>query len=93
VGNRQDNGDTAIKITYADLKATLDALTPEQLAQPVVWTGDERGGYVKEVWICPEDWIGDTSDHETWMPRSQAPAEYADAEVCLPSGTVQLVVD
>lgn len=30
--------------TYADLKRALDALTPEQLAMPTRWTGEEIGG-------------------------------------------------
>lgn len=84
-------------MTYAELKATLDAMTPEQLSQPVVWAGDERGGYVKSVWVADEDWIGDSSDHESWMPRTDAlkdyAEDYADAEVCIPVGTVQLMVD
>jgi hypothetical protein len=84
-------------MTYADLKAAMDRLTPEQLAQPVVWAGDEQGGHVKSVWIAEEDWIGDSSDGETWMPRSTALKDYAedyeDAEVCLAIGTVHLMVD
>ncbi len=85
-------------MTYAQLKERLDGLTPDQLTQPVAWCGDERGGYVKEVWIAPEDLIGDPSDHETWVPRSDvgtavAADDYTDAAVCLPLGTVQLMVD
>ena len=85
-------------MTYAELKAVLDALTPDQLAQPVIWSGDERGGFVKYVWIAAEDWIGDSSDHETFMARSEVVAQgmeedYEDAEVCIPAGTVHLTVD
>lgn len=84
-------------MTYGALKAHLDTLTADQLAQPVVWSGDERGGYVKYVWTAEEDWIGDSGDGETWMPRSTAMKDYADdyedAEVCLPAGTVHLMVD
>jgi hypothetical protein len=84
-------------MTYAQLKEQLDKLTPEQLTQPVVWSGDERGGYVKSVWIADEDWIGDSSDDESAMPRTHAlqdyPEEYAEAEVVIPAGTVHLMVD
>lgn len=84
-------------ITYAQLKATLDTLTPQQLEQPVVWSGDERGGTVHKVWIADEDWIGDMGDHESWLPRSEAmavdPESYRDAEIGIPMGTVQLLVD
>lgn len=85
-------------ITYADLKAKLDAMTPEQLAQPVIWEGDERGGYVGSVWEAEEDFVGESSDADTWVPRSQvgtavAADDYVDAEVCIPKGTVHLMVD
>lgn len=84
-------------MTYAKLKEALDKLTPEQLAQPVVWSGDERGGEVKDVWIAAEDWIGEPGDHETWMPRGDAmkhdPDAYKDAAVTIPVGTAHLMVD
>lgn len=81
--------------TFADLKGVLDTLTPEQLAQPVVWSGDERGGKVKHAYIHGEDWIGEIGDHETWIPRSDAEGneDYDDASVCIPAGTVHLMVD
>lgn len=85
------------RMTYRELKAELDKLTPAQLARPVVWSGDERGGYVKHVWVAAEDEIGEPGDHETWCPRSEAmkidPAAYADAAVCIAAGTVHLMVD
>jgi hypothetical protein len=87
------------KMTYADLKAACDKLSPEQLAQPVVWSGDERGGHVLHVWISDEDWIGEPNDPDTWMPRSRVGRDaidaddYKDASVCLPAGTVHLMVD
>ncbi len=84
------------QITYAELKERLDALTPEQLAQPVVWSGDERGGHVEYVWIAEEDWIGD--DHESALARSEVTRQkleedYEDARVIIPVGTVHLMVD
>jgi hypothetical protein len=90
--------DARPRLTFADLKAHLENLTPEQLAAPVVWVGDERGGHVKEVYVHSEDWVGDPSDGETWLPRSEALSQYhaddyANAELCIPAGTVHLVVD
>lgn len=93
-------------MTYADLKAQLDALTPEQLAADVIWSGDERGGKVLNVWIAEEDWIviGDYDDCE---PRS-AYADFKDSadederndyarslteDATIPKGTVHLMVD
>lgn len=86
------------KITYADLKNELDKLNPEQLAMPVIWSGDERGGHVRSVHVEPEDIVGLRNEVETWIPRSEvgtaAPAEdYADATICVPAGTVSLIVD
>lgn len=86
------------KITYNDLLKQLRALTPQQLAQHVVWCGDERGGYVKEVFEHAEDWIGDKGDPDTYLPRSEALKQYAAADlenmtVCVPKGTVYLMVD
>lgn len=86
------------RITYAELKQQLDTFTPAQLAQPVVWCGDERGGHIKEVYVHAEDWIGDPGDYETYLPRSEALKQYAaddleSMEVCVPAGTVYLMVD
>lgn len=85
-------------MTYAELKAACDKLSPTQLAQPVVWSGDERGGHVRQVWISEEDWIGEPSDSETWVPRSDVGGavdaeDYKEARVCIPAGTVHLMVD
>lgn len=86
------------KMTLAELKAQLDKLTPEQLAAPAVWCGDERGGVIKEVYVHAEDWIGDRGDPETYLPRTEALKQY-DADdlenmtVCVPMGTVYLMVD
>lgn len=81
-------------MTYAELKARLEAFTPEQLAADVVWCGDERGGKVKSVWIAEEDWIGNDGDCE---PRSVVaatePGIAEDADVIIPKGTPQLMVD
>lgn len=87
-----------MKVTYAQLKAKLDTMNTEQLAQPVVWCGDERGGCVKTIYEHEEDWVGESSDRDTWVPRGDVgngvdAEDYADAEVCIPKGTVYLMVD
>jgi hypothetical protein len=87
-----------VVLTFEALKVVLNTLTPEQLAAPVVWSGDERGGYVKHVYVHSEDWVGDPSDGETWLPRSEALSQYhaddyANADLCIPAGTVHLMVD
>lgn len=98
MANERTSRERRAAMTYALLKEQLDKLTPEQLTQPVAWSGDERGGYVKYVWIAEEDLVGEPSDHETWVPRSDVGTavdanDYADAAVCLPAGTVHLMVD
>lgn len=79
-------------MTFAALKAQLDVLTAEQLAADVVWSGDERGGKVVELWIAEEDWLG-TEDGDC-APRSALDLEdAASAQVIIPKGTPQLLVD
>jgi len=82
-------------MTYAELKAQLEALSPAQLAMDVVWSGDERGGKIKSLWVADEDWIGGgDGDCE---PRSvvavNEPEIVDDADVIIPRGTPHLMVD
>jgi hypothetical protein len=82
-------------MTYAELKAQLDAFTPDQLAMNVVWSGDERGGTIKSLWIADEDWI-DNGDGDC-EPRSVVASEYPDvaanASALILKGTPQLMAD
>jgi hypothetical protein len=55
-------------ITFAELKAEIGRFTPEQLALPVMWWGDERGGDIDGVQVLDEDWLG--GDGEPPAPRS-----------------------
>jgi hypothetical protein len=81
-------------VTFAELKAQLDALTPEQLAFDVTWSGDERGGPVSALWIADEDWLVDD-----YGPIRRSEFEKDDLEaastarVCVPLGMPQLMVD
>lgn len=79
-------------MTFAELKTHLESLTPEQLALDVVWSGDERGGKIKQFWVAEEDWIGTVEgDCE---PRSTLdPADAESGDVIIPRGTPQLLVD
>lgn len=43
--------------TYAELLEDLRQLTPEQLAHPVKWFGDERGGAIARLDITEEDHV------------------------------------
>lgn len=42
---------------FIELKAKLDALTPEQLAHDVIWWGDDRGGTIDSLLVLPEDFV------------------------------------
>lgn len=76
-------------MTYAELKAQLDALTPEQLAMPVTWSGDEKGGYGVKLWIADEDFVYN-SDMDSPVRRSEA--EIGVVYVVIPKGMPQLLV-
>lgn len=81
-------------MTFADLKAALDTLTPEQLSRDVVWTGDERGGIVKRLWVAEEDWVENDGDCEPLSVIVFDPGEDPKSRrVFIPKGTPQLVVD
>lgn len=85
-------------MTYAELKAKLDAMTPEQLAMKVRWWGDERGGVVHEVDVLTEVWVN--VETEGYAPVSSFGADDEIAEgirggewPTLEAGTPILVVD
>ena len=48
--------------TFADLKAALDKLTPEQLAYPALWFGDEKGGRIHHLHVETQDHINPSGD-------------------------------
>lgn len=49
-------------MTWAELKAQIDTMTPEQLAMPVYYTGEDIGGPVYRVWVLGEDYINPSGD-------------------------------
>lgn len=63
------------KPTLSDLLEALKGLSPEILARPIVWWGDDRGGMVKEVVILDEDWV---QDEEGLVSRSQMRTSIAE---------------
>ena len=54
--------------TWADLKAYANKLSENQLVQPVLWWGDERGGNVVRVDGLEEDYTDFSG--ECWEPVS-----------------------
>jgi hypothetical protein len=79
-------------VTFSDLKTHLETLTPEQLAANVVWSGDERGGIVKQLWIAEEDWIG-TCEGDCEPRSALDPEDAASGDLIIAKGTPQLLVD
>ena len=55
-------------MTYQQLLERLRTMTPEQLAHPVIWQGDDRGGYVGAVDVLDKDWVN--PECEGWEPRA-----------------------
>lgn len=90
-------------ISYADLLAALQKLTPEQLQQKVAWSLDEIAGYVEEVFIAEEDWYNPSGDGAE--PKSEIEEQLAEdpdlAEVidlakepiAIHKGAVRLLLD
>lgn len=79
-------------MTFAELKTRLESLTPEQLALDVAWSGDMRGGTIKQLWVAEEDSIG-TCEGDC-EPRSVLDPEDAEGgDLIIPRGTPQLLVD
>lgn len=72
--------------TYRQLKAELERMDESQLDQQVVYSAEERdGGYVRSVWVAPEDYVDGGEGPE---PRRFYPDE--DLEVVMPAGTTIL---
>jgi hypothetical protein len=49
-------------ILFAELKARLDQMTPEQLAMPVYWVGEDRGAPIVGLEMLNEDHINPSGD-------------------------------
>lgn len=80
-------------MTYRELLDALATFTPEQLAMPVRWSGEERGGDIQRVEIFKEEHIdcGDgASPVSTYA--SDPPAE-CQIEARYPAGTAFLSTD
>jgi hypothetical protein len=78
-------------MTFLELKQRLESLTPEQLAEPVRWWGDERGGTIDDLHVLDEEYVNVGDGFE---PRSTANVEHEDdITATLPAGTPTLVTD
>lgn len=89
-------------MTFAELKAALDKLTPEQLAHPALWAGDDRGGEITSFAFTEEDCIRDEGDSGELFLRGdfeKSCAEYGDEErraagvITCPKGTPMLFTE
>jgi hypothetical protein len=92
------------KITFGELKAKLDTFTPEQLAQRVMWGGEDRGGYVGEVHVFEDDQVNPSGDgwesaadyRKQLLEDGETPEEadqIVEAEIVLRKGSPVLFVD
>lgn len=89
-------------MTFAELKAALEKLTPEQLARPAYWSGEERGGEIESLGLTEEDYIRDDGDSGEIFSRTdfeESCREYGDADraakgvVCFEKGSPLLYTD
>jgi hypothetical protein len=88
------------RMTFTELKIRLEFLTPEQLAAEVIWSGDERGGKVRSLWLADEDWI-ENDDGDDCIPRSQIDGSdpetnggfHLDGKIAISAGTPMLLVN
>jgi len=78
-------------MTFNDLKTKIDQMTPEQLAAPAIWWGDERGGEIQRVDILEEDYLRVDDGLE---PRSAYNGEdITEDSVAVKAGTPVLIAD
>lgn len=81
-------------MTFADLKAALDKMSPEALAQPARWWGDERGGVVEKLDALDEDYVNFGEGFEPWSTYTDDPDVSRDEAIAeLPKGTPILGLD
>lgn len=81
-------------MTYAELHARLGIMSPEQLAEPVIWWGDEIGGYVSELQELTEEHIVTDEGCEPRSVFADTPADdMPEVHGTLPAGRLVLVVD
>lgn len=89
-------------MTFAELKAALEKLTPEQLALPARWSGEERGGEIDALELTDEDCLLDEGDTGELFLRSDLEDQclafggkerLAAAVVTCPKGTPLLFTD
>lgn len=79
-------------LTYGELKAALEGFTPEQLAMPVRWSGDERGGPIQSITILDEDYVDLGGD--ALEPASvYSEEDLEDVRHRYPAGTAFLITD
>lgn len=79
--------------TLGELKTALDALSVEQLMQPVRWCGEERGGKIDTMWVLTEDHVNPSGDGLEPVSTYKDEPEAIEAETRTPAGTVILLTD
>lgn len=81
-------------ITLGQLKDKLSKLNDEQLAQPVVWWGDEKGGIIYDLIVLKENYLnyGEGFEPESCFTKEDI-KEYGQYDDILLKGTVVLDID
>lgn len=77
-------------LTYAELLAHLQQLTPEQLQQPIIVWGENQGGRITDFEVLTEDYINPSGEgHE---PASVYSEEEREGETAIPAGSIRLYI-
>lgn len=74
-------------VTHQELKAVIDTMSAEQLAQPVRWIGEECGGTIASVWILEEDHLDFGEGIERASDYADDPNAREEAVRVIPKGT------
>lgn len=63
---------------WQDLKEFCNSLTEEQLEYPVIWTGEDRGGYVSFADCMEEDYINPSGEGSEPLSAYKGEEDYED---------------
>lgn len=73
-------------MTFLELKTALEGLTPDQLAKPVIWWGDERGGEIDSLHVLADDYAN-CGDNFAPVSTHDGPIRECDCDAFMKAGT------
>ena len=73
--------------TWADLKEFANSLSDEQLDNPVIWWGDERGGKFSSADTLKEDYVNESGEGVEPIYLYKGDEDFENIQVVLKKGT------